>query len=477
MAAFDRRQRSPGAASGEPPSPERDPLGDRRLALALARRGATRRASASSATEAPVSQPGDAVEREADSVSKQVAAQLHDGAPGPAPQVHERSAGISRQVMLQRDDESAKEEATEEVAEDKAANRAISPATVDQLIRDTDSIHMLVERQMKSGLKADGMTFLYQSEEEYARGLSRHLVRVVTDPKTFEVRTKTDEEVLEEARALASDSVARTAPDGTIHVNTTADGFSWRTTLHEAMHQQMRGGAEFGFELNEGLAEWLSQIILENHGISFEPYGPYVRAYRFAERMATIFGEDLLERVALDGGLQLLSKEFTTWAPPDRWNDLTRALVSNDLDAAGKVLDWYEALKAMGEPAEKEAEQASDAFAQENDEREEELNDEHEQGAWPPEAKEPIETTMLSLGKHPLGTKVTLPKGGQHGVRKGWTLEAPVDSTYYPARYILFDVETHTSWVAVPIPLEELQALADSPIKLYPATPNVSMKL
>jgi len=338
------------------------------------------------------------------------------------------------------------------------------------MIRDTAAIHLFVEHQMKNGWTTDGTTFIYWSDAEFVRGVVPHLSRFDQDPITREPIEKSDERLMQEARALAADNVAVCLinSDFTIHINAGAGDHSVRTILHEAMHQQMRlESVGFGKRLAEGFAEFLSEIVFRQHGMTFRPHGPYAEDYRFVAYLAELFGEETLIRCALRDGIEPIRAECFKYLnnPETDWRDLETSMREADYGKARDLLSRFTSLRAMHRPADEAAEAADSAFWAEADQMERDLSAKHRRTTWPVR-EGPIRARIIGLTGGDAHAVMTLSKGGMDGVREGWLLEFGAESEFPGEMHAVTVVRDHQCEAFVPRSADTLAAEPDHDVRL-----------
>lgn len=338
----------------------------------------------------------------------------------------------------------------------------IPPEVVDAMIRDTEAITRWVNRQVDAGLQVDGMTYFYKSDDAYARGLVKHWPRATQDPRTGEWRQLTDEEVLAQTRAAAKGSVAMTmvGSDSTIHINTGTGDHSFRTILHEAMHQRagVAAMANFGGATAEGLAEFLSEIVLKRHGVAFRPHGPYASAYRFVKYLAEVFGEELLVRAVLTGDIGVLRAEFDQYATDatKNWKKFQGSMMDGEFELAREALSGFVSQRAVHKPGDEAAEAADAAFWDEAERMQRDLEKQHERGTWR-ESDDPVRARIVAMNGGAAHAVLTLSRGGQHGVREGWLVEFGPESDFAGEACAVTEVDDRSCRAFVARPLASLE--------------------
>ncbi len=340
----------------------------------------------------------------------------------------------------------------------------IPPKLVDEMIIGTEVIYRFVERAMASGMKADGLTFFYTSTEALAQGMAKHWDRMqFVDGQMIAM---TDAQVLAQARALAHAVVGATmsSKDNTVHINLKADGLSFRTTLHEAMHQQVRlRGAQLGFEANEGLAEYLSEIVLRAHGLDFTAYGRYRAAYNFIKVLDEVFGRDQVLRFALLDGIGVLREAYMQYAPDGEtgWRKVMKDLRGGRYAKVEQLLRTsFVAHRARLEPDEAAADQHNAEFWEEASEMEQAQQTAHDREMWPAEGRGKVEARIVNIsGVGSMFARLTLSRGGQHGVREGWMVQFDTSSELYPLEPFVAEVRGKSCDVLIQQPRELLANL------------------
>ncbi len=240
--------------------------------------------------------------------------------------------------------------------------------------------------------------------------------------------------------------------------------------LNDAMHQQMQLQAgNLGLDVGEGFAEFLSEIVLANYGVGVQPVAAYRTQYEFVRYLAEVFGKDTIIRCALADGDRAIKPEFLKYAKDasPTWElflDYVRG--ARYPDAKELLVDNLVPMREFLREQDEEAERQNDQFWAEADELEQTQREEREQTAWPAESVEPIPSRIAAIGRRGVFATLTLPRGGRHGVREGWWMEFGSDSDFFPERYVVAEVHSHSCAVFVTKPYEEVEDMGGQLVTL-----------
>jgi len=415
-----------------------------------------------------VGEVGDAYEQHADAVAERVtrgesAEALLDSGP----------RGGATGDAVQRQAETRAPDVDGTIARNsRALGLPLPPVVVDHMMRGTEAIREFVVRHMAHGTQADGKTFFYRTRAAMAEGLVPHIARFGGVDAKGAPQSKTDADIRAEAKQTADTAVAvtMTPSDNTIHINIGDGDHMFRTILHEAVHAHTRTHADgLGFGLNEGVAEYISEMVLDNYGVPFKVYGPYRKDYEFVRYLARALGKDIVMQFAMESGRNVLKAEFDRYGaePGKCWAKWENAVRTGDYPYARKILE-EQVLPLRGQlrADDERAEQANDAFWREADDLESDLTRAYERSTWRSESAQPIETVVTSVTAAGNWTALGVPRGGRHGVREGWLMAFGPETELFPAEYLVSEVKNTSAKAIVPRPSDELAPLATHRVTL-----------
>ncbi|MCA9673413.1 MAG: hypothetical protein KC464_00125, partial [Myxococcales bacterium] len=376
-----------------------------------------------------------------------------------------RDAGPAAEPARTAEEDATREFVTGMAEAQRAARQPMPPALAELMMTGTPAVTEFVQMHLADGLRPSGKTFFYRSRKEFVAGLQPHLSRYGGTDEDGQAIHYTDAELHAQAVEMADQDIGVTLvmADQTIHINVGDRQHQFRIMLHEAMHQQVGNHLNLlGKSVSEGLAEYLSEIVLTGYGLPFTPHEPYATAYWFVWFLGDVFGQDLLVRAALKDDLRALEREFKRYAPGSAteqrasWKKFRDLCSADRFSQAKDIIQDFYAMRAVHEPADEAAEAAANQFERDGEDLERQQRDDLDRSTWAPEGRGPVASTIGQYAGDAKHTILTILSGGHDGVREGWIMEFDAASDFFGDAFPVLRVFGHRCEVEVPRPRDEL---------------------